>query len=216
MQPGRSEFGCRLSAVPQPGHDAGAQSVSRPIDFMEQPENTDVGVCSIRLVDDQGVTGRTCTRLPTPAHFMTKMLGLDYLFPRRFPTHFMEEWDHADSRDVDHVMGAFYLIRRDLFHQLGGFDETVFVYLEDLDLSVRVRNAGSRIHYLAEARAYHKGGGTSEQVKARRLYYSLKAVFSTGSSTFGRTKAALLMLGTLLLEPWARLALAAARALPPP
>ena len=191
-----------------------ADSLSRPIEWMERAANADVGVCGIRLVDDDGVTCRNCTRLPTPAHFASQMLGLSRLFPRRFPTHFMEEWDHAESRDVDHVMGAFYLIRGNLFRRLGGFDERFFVYLEDLDLSLRVRRSGSRIHYLADARAYHRGGGTSEQVKAKRLFYSLRSRILYGFKHFRWTAAVALMAGTLLLEPWPRLVLAAFRRSP--
>lgn len=189
-------------------------SLSRPLQYMEQSASRDVGVCSIRLVDDQGTASRSCTRLPTPRHFVSKIFGLDRLLPRRFPSHFMEEWDHGDSRDVDHVMGAFYLIRGPLFRELNGFDERFFVYLEDLDLSLRVHQAGYRIHYLADVSAYHKGGGTSEQVKARRLFYSLRSRILYGFKHFHWAPAVALMAATLLLEPWTRLALAAARRSP--
>ena len=86
--------------------------------------------------------------------------------PRLFRSHVMTEWDHAASRRVDHVIGAFYLIRREVFEKLGGFDGRFFLYLEDLDLSCRVCGHGRHIMYLADARAYHKGGGVSEQAKA--------------------------------------------------
>jgi GT2 family glycosyltransferase len=112
------------------------------------------------------------------------------------------------------VMGAFYLIRGSLFRQLGGFDERFFVYLEDLDLSLRVHWVGSRIHYLADTRAFHKGGGSSEQVKARRLFYFLRSRILYGFKHFHWLTSILLMVGTLILEPWSRLALAAARRSP--
>ena len=70
-------------------------------------------------------------------------------------------------------MGAFFLVRRQVFDEVGGFDERFFVYLEDLDFSLRAREAGWRTHYLASARAYHKGGGTSEQVKAERAWVAI-------------------------------------------
>ena len=58
----------------------------------------------------------------------------------------MSEWDHLSDRIVDHVIGSFYLIRRDVFEQLKGFDERFFHY-EDLDLSKRVRDLGGKIFY---------------------------------------------------------------------
>ena len=71
----------------------------------------------------------------------------------------MTEWPHTESRDVEHVIGAFYLVRRSVFEALGGFDERFFVYLEDLELSRRILHAGYRIRYVSGASALHVGGG---------------------------------------------------------
>ena len=62
--------------------------------------------------------------------------------------------------------------------------------------------------------AYHKGGGSSEQVRAQRLFYSLRSRTLYGFKHFHWTAAALLMGATLLLEPWTRLVLAAVRRSP--
>ena len=186
-------------------------SLIKPVAFMEQPQNKEVGIIGIQLVDETGQISRTCARFPAPGMFFTKMLGLNMLFPRYFPSHFMSEWDHGEIREVDQVMGAFFMIRRNLFDTLGGFDERFFVYFEDLDLSYRANNAGWKTVYLADAQAYHKGGGTSEQVKATRLFYSLRSRILYGYKHFGWPSATLLTAGTLFLEPFSRLALAIGR-----
>lgn len=183
-------------------------SLDQPIAFMEDPNNQKVGIVGIQLVDDIGGVHRSCTRFPKPRHFLSQMLGLDRLLPRHCPSHFMATWDHGESRSVDHVIGAFYLIRRQLFEKLKGFDERFFVYLEDLDLSYRAFMAGRQAFYLADARAYHKGGGTSEQVKAVRLFYALRSRILYGYKHFRRWSATGLMLGTIFLEPLARIGLA--------
>jgi GT2 family glycosyltransferase len=184
-------------------------SLARPLHFLQQSENGEVGICGIQLVDEAGQVSRTCARFPKPGHFVVKMLGLDYLLPRFFQSHLLLDWDHADSRAVDHVIGAFFLVRRCVFEALGGFDERFFVYLEDLDFSFRARKAGWRSFYLADAQAYHKGGGTSEQVKATRLFYALRSRVLYGYKHFGFAAATLLALGTLVVEPLARLMRAA-------
>lgn len=186
-------------------------SLSRPLHFMEQSGNEGVGICGIQLLDDRGRISRTCARFPRPTHFLFKIVGLDRLFPRLFPSHVMTEWDHRESRVVDHVMGAFFLVRRSLFEKLRGFDERYFVYLEDLDFSFRARQVGRRSVYLVDSQAFHRGGGSSEQVRATRLLYALRSRILYGYKHFGRWPATGLMLGTLFLEPWTRLAFAAVR-----
>jgi len=123
----------------------------------------------------------------------------------------MAEWPHDITRDVDHVIGAFFLVRRSLFESLGRFDERFFVYLEDLDFSYRARQAGWRSVYLANAQAFHAGGGTSHQVKARRLFYSLRSRLLYAAKHFSKSGAALVFLATLLLEPLSRSAWALMR-----
>jgi N-acetylglucosaminyl-diphospho-decaprenol L-rhamnosyltransferase len=101
-------------------------------------------------------------------------------------------------------MGAFFLIRRSLFEELDGFDEQFFVYLEDVDLSLRAHRAGWRSFYLADAKAYHKRGGTSERVKPLRLFYSFRSRILYAYKHFGPASATSLTLATLFLEPRTR------------
>jgi GT2 family glycosyltransferase len=138
-------------------------------------------------------------------------IGLDRFLPRVFPPHFMVEWDHATTRSVGQVMGAFLVIRRDLFEELGGFDERFFVYYEDLDLCLRAHRAGWDVLHCAEATARHEGGGTTSQVKGRRLSYLLTSRVLFAAKHFSRAGAVAVISATLLLEPLARLARAALR-----
>ncbi len=185
-----------------------------PIDFLEREENNRIGILGIQLVDDRGRVTPTCARFPTVGRFVAKMIGLDSAMPKLFPPHFMTEWDHADSRPVDQVMGAYFLIRRSLFKELGGFDERFFVYFEEVDLTVRALKRGWSTFYLSSVKSYHRGGGVTERVKARRLFYSLHSRILYGYKHFGRRKGTLLMLTTLFVEPVSRLTRAVARRSP--
>jgi GT2 family glycosyltransferase len=188
-----------------------ADSVSKPIHFMEGPENEKIGICGIKLIDDDGEVNRTCARYPTACMFFSKMLGLDRMFPRIFPSHFMTEWDHNENRVVDQVMGAFFLVRRSLSEKLRGFDERFFIYFEEVDFSFRASQIGWSSFYFADAKSYHRGGGSSEQVKAKRLFYSLRSRILYGHKHLGSFSATGLTLGTLFLEPFARLTLGIVR-----
>ena len=59
------------------------------------------------------------------------------------------------DEEVDAVSGAAFAIRRDLFQALGGFDATMFLYMEDTDLSLRARLAGWESSFAADSVVYH-------------------------------------------------------------
>ena len=133
------------------------------------------GIVGARLVDEAGRTHRTCARHPTGPSLIAHTLFLDRLLPGRVAPHFLLDWDHAETRPVDAVMGAFLMIRRPLFARLGGFDERFFVYWEDADLCARAAAAGFAVCHVAQAEIRHRGQGTTEAVKDRRLFYFLRA-----------------------------------------
>jgi hypothetical protein len=93
----------------------------------------------------------------------------------------------AESAEVDWVMGASMLIRRDRFEEAGGFDERYFLYWEDADLCRRLRDRGYTTRYVPGARVLHPGGvsarthsafATREFHKSAYLYYATHVVRS--------------------------------------
>jgi GT2 family glycosyltransferase len=71
------------------------------------------------------------------------------------------DWDRHDDRWVDNVSGFAWAIRRNVFEQLGGFDEKLFLYCEEEDMAMRLAQRGRRIRYLAGARIVHAGARSS-------------------------------------------------------
>lgn len=186
-------------------------SLVTPLVLMDLPQNLNIGILGIQLKDEWGKIARTCARFPSPGTFFIKIFGLDKIMPRYFSTHIMTDWNHKDSREVDHVMGAFMMIRRQLFEALGGFDDRYFVYLEDLDLSYRANQVGSKVFYMTDVYAFHKGGGTSEKVKSIRMFYSMRSRIQYAYKHYDWFMATLLTVTTLALEPFTRLTLAVSK-----
>ncbi len=156
-----------------------------PLNFLEQTKASTIGILGIQLVDEAGTIQRNTARFPTLKNLLGQMLGLDRLWPERFPSHFLTSWDHQESRQVDQVPGAFYLVRRKVFEELGGFDERFFMYFEDLDFAYRAEKTGWNSYYLADARAIHHGGGASDKVKAKRLFYLMNSRMLYAAKHFG-------------------------------
>lgn len=182
-----------------------AGSLAVPVAFMMRPENQKTGIVGISLVDSDGVVQRTCSRAPSAINLMARSFGVGAVFPKTDMR--MTTWDHLQTRAVDQVIGAFFFVRRHLVAELQGFDERFFVYFEEVDFSRRAALAGYRTMYLSEAQAYHKGGGVSEQVKAHRLFYSLRSRIQYAVKHFNRPAALTVGLATLAIEPVTRLLL---------
>lgn len=180
-------------------------AVDTAVDFMENPLHKKVGVVGIQLVDGQEKIQRSCARFPNPVNFWCSILGIDKLIKNKFTSYLMTEWDHDNTKQVDHVMGAFYLIRTKTFELLNGFDESFFVYFEDLDFSYRLNKLGFSSYYLAEARSFHKGGGTSESIKSTRIFYALRSRILYGYKHFNFIQATMITVASLSIEPFTRI-----------
>jgi N-acetylglucosaminyl-diphospho-decaprenol L-rhamnosyltransferase len=180
-------------------------SLEKPLRFLEEGRISQVGILGIQLVNQDGIIQRNAARFPTIRSIFYQMLGFDRLWPSRFPSHFMTDWDHRQNREVDQVTGAFFMIQRKLFDQLGGFDERFFMYYEDLDFSYRARLSGWKSYFLADARAIHHGGGASSQVKTKRLYYVMVSRVLYIAKFFGVVPAYRILAASFLVEFWARL-----------
>lgn len=190
----------------------GTHSLAHALDRMAAPQASRAAACGIQLLDERRHVSRTCARLPRARHFWWRALGLAGAWPERFAGQRMLEWDHLTSARVDQVMGAFFLVRRRVFEALGGFDERFFVYFEEVDFSLRLREAGYESLFLAEASAQHRGGGTTTD--GHRLFHSLRSRWLYGAKHFGRAERCSLAAATLVAEPLARLTRAAWRRSP--
>jgi GT2 family glycosyltransferase len=122
----------------------------------------DIGVVGPRLLNPDGSLQTSCYRYPTPALAWLENLGLTKLFSDQSPFGNYESWDHSSPRDVDFVIGACLLLRREVYDQIGGFDESFFMYQEEADWQRRIRSAGWRIVFTPSAEVEHLGGASGK------------------------------------------------------
>jgi GT2 family glycosyltransferase len=179
-------------------------SLPKVIEFMTSPESATIGICGIKLTDESGNFTTSAARFPTLKIMTGKILGLARLFPGFFPSHLMTATELMHSAVVDQVIGAFFLVRREVYEVCGGFDERFFVYFEEVDFSLRAKKLGYASYYLADAMAYHKGGGCSDKVKAARLFYSLRSRIYYANKHYSYSERVMLVLLTIA-EFFARL-----------
>jgi GT2 family glycosyltransferase len=79
--------------------------------------------------------------------------------------------DFGQPQEVFGACGAAFLIRRDVFDSLGGFEDAFFMVYEDVDLSYRARLLGHRCWYAADAIVLHAGSGTLGRGSAMAVFH---------------------------------------------
>lgn len=94
------------------------------------------------------------------------LTGLSTFFPRsRFFAALDRTWaDLAQPAEVDWVVGAFMILRREALAKTGVFDSRFFLYYEEVDLCRRVQSAGYRIQYWPDIVVTHLGNESSRTV----------------------------------------------------
>lgn len=137
-----------------------AGSLRACLDQLARERHT--GVLSPRLVDDRGRPDPRCRRgFPTVWSALCTLARVDGLLGRRAGDYPARWLDPEAAGDVVAVSGAFMLMRRAALEEVGLFDERYFMYGEDLDLCLRMREAGWAVRYWPGAEVVHIGGGST-------------------------------------------------------
>ncbi|MGA3170985.1 MAG: glycosyltransferase family 2 protein [Chthoniobacteraceae bacterium] len=117
-----------------------------------------------RLLNADGTLQISCHPFPTPLFAWLENLWLARGY---------RGWRHDSVRKVDFLIGACMLVRREAYEQVGGFDESFFMYSEEADWQRRMKNAGWEVVFLPEARVKHLGGasGANEEARVSRHFF---------------------------------------------
>ncbi|KJD33560.1 glycosyl transferase family 2 [Tamlana nanhaiensis] len=85
----------------------------------------------------------------------------------------------TDVGEVEVLVGAFMLLKRDTFNKVNGFDEDYFMYGEDIDLSYKLIKSGFKNYYFGETSVIHYKGESTLKNKfyARRFYGAMKIFY---------------------------------------
>ena len=149
------------------------------LQFMDS--HPEAGASGPRLVREDGSLDLACRRgFPTPTAFFYRMLGLSKLFPKspRFGRYNLTYLDPDQLAEVDSVVGAFMLVRREAIQQAGLLDEEFFMYGEDLNWAYRITQAGWKVYYNPAVTVLHvKRAASRHSRRARREFYRAMRIF---------------------------------------
>lgn len=142
------------------------------IKYLQQ--HTQVGVLGIRTLLENGTLDHACKRgFPTPMSSLYYFLGLDKKYPQsqKYGAYRLTYIDEESVSEVDSVAGSFLMMPRHVFDAIGGYDETFFMYGEDLDLCYRVKELGFDVIYYGKESITHLKGRSGMHYKSKTVIF---------------------------------------------
>jgi GT2 family glycosyltransferase len=145
-------------------------AIQESIQFLER--HADYACVGVKTLKTNGQVQFCCARqYPTVRGVMANILMLDKVLPGAtwLQSVDLTFWDHQDSRDVDMLAGSYMMFRRAIFETLGGLDERVLMFLEDVEFCLRLRKHGYRIRYLGTVSITHHVGQSTAKATPRPI-----------------------------------------------
>jgi hypothetical protein len=167
-------------------------ALGRMIDFLEA--DPEVGAVGPKLLSADGSVQLSCGIRPSLRTELVNKMLLHNLFP----FYKLGRWHHREIRAVDWVMGACFLVRRRVVEEVGGLDPAIFMYYEDLDWCLRIRDCGWRICYFPFSCIHHLRGESTRQNLRKMLVVSQRSLYFLFAKHFGSGPLAILRLLTLI------------------
>jgi len=125
-----------------------------------------IGIVAPEILNTNGTLQYSCRLSPNVKRLFFYTFGITKIFRSKYVCDYkMEYWDHSKPIFSDWVSGAAFIIRKDTFNKVDGFDEIFFLFYEDVDLCKKVNDIGLKIKYCPLAKVEHIWGGTSMNLK---------------------------------------------------
>lgn len=136
------------------------------VEYMDSHRET--GCLGIKTLLSDGSFDHGCKRgFPTPFNSLCYVLKLHKLFPKskKFGGYTLSYLSENETHEVDSVSGAFMLIPAAVLNRVGLFDDSIFMYGEDIDLCYRIKKAGYKVVYYSKVQMIHLKGQSGLHTK---------------------------------------------------
>ncbi len=165
-----------LLLILNPDIEVRGDAIGEMVRFMDA--TPEAGIVGSRLLNADGSVQFSCRTFYDWRTLLWRRTPLGRLFPRSaiVRRHLMADWDHASVREVDWLIGACLLVRRQAIDRVGLMDERFFMYFEDVDWCYRMRQAGCKVFYLPSAEMMHHHRRESASPLDRRFLVHLMSM----------------------------------------
>jgi GT2 family glycosyltransferase len=168
-------------------------AIERLISFMDA--HSDVGVAGAQLLNGDGSKQNSIANFPSLGTELLNKSLLRWLFPKKFPG---KERNYPDPIEVDSVIGACMMVRREAMDQVGLLDDHYFLFLEETDWCYRMKRAGWKVYHVPQAEAYHFQGKSAEKEKERARVEYFRSRYHFFKKNRGNLQCLILFIGLLI------------------
>ncbi len=183
-----------------PDTEVNAKVIEKLVKFFTK--NKKAGIVAPLLNDSDGnIYDLQGSRRYTPKSALITGTILKKINKKSFAKFWYQEWDKILVKEVDVVPGTAFMIKREFFEKIKGFDEDFFLFFEENQICKKVQEAGYKNYMLPDARVKHYWGESTKQnpdtekvfKKSRFLYFRknyglLRAALVIASLNFGRNQ----------------------------
>lgn len=175
-----------------PDTELKGKAIERLVAFMDS--HPAAGIAGGQLLNPDGSKQNSIANFPSLATELFNKSLLRRLFPERFPG---KERHYSDPIEVDSVIGACLIARREAVQRVGTLDEGYFLFFEETDWCYRMKKAGWMVYHVPEAEVIHyqgKGAETRKREAKVEYYHSRYRFFRKNR---GRLQWFLLLVGLI-------------------
>ncbi len=169
------------------------------IQFMESTPNC--GGLGVRMVDGSGNFLKESKRaFPSPTTALYKLCGMAALFPnsKKYAKYHLGHLSNDAVHEIDVIAGAYMMVRHSIIQAIGSFDESFFMYGEDVDLSYRIQHyscpntqAQYKNYYLPQPTIIHFKGESTKRGSLNYVKMFYKAMSQFVEKHYGNSRAAI-------------------------
>lgn len=166
--------------------------IGKMISFMET--YAECGIGGAQLLNSDGSKQNSIANFPSLATELLNKNLLRWLFSERFPG---KERDYPGPIEVNSVIGACMMVRREAMEQVGLLDEDYFLFLEETDWCYRMKRAGWRIYHIPQAEVFHFQGKSADAYKERAKVEYYRSRYHFFRKNRGRLQWFILLIGLM-------------------
>lgn len=141
-------------------------ALSKVVEKMDSDKK--IGVLGCKLINQDKTTQSSVRKFPRILDIIAIFSKVYKFIPSVLDKYLEKDFDYSKEQNVDQVMGAFFLVRKDVFSDIGMMDEKYFIWFEEVDFCLRAKKTGWDVLYFPSTCVIHYGGKSFEQAKTAK------------------------------------------------